>query len=164
MKHAFLPLLGALALAACASPQQYSAADDIHAFLTAVRDNNRPLFNAHVDRDALALQLEGRILRELPSDPVARGLGMIMAGPVSEAATSLLAQPRVFRAVAVHNGYDPSRPLPNKLLIAQVLRNAGAGRVCVGDAKNPCTLVFARVDGAWKLTAFEGDLRELRAS
>lgn len=165
MKRAFLSVLACLALASCASPQQYSAADDIHEFLIAVRDNDRAMFNAHVDRDSLARQLEGRILTELvPNDPLARGVGAFLAAPVADVATSLIAQPRVFRAVAVYNGYDPSKPLPRKVLIAQALKNAGNGRVCIGDSKDPCTLVFSRVGDVWRLTAFEGDLRELRNS
>ena len=164
MKRAFLSVLACLALASCASPQQYSAADDIHEFLIAVRDNDRALFNAHVDREALARQLEGRILKEIPDDPIARGVGAVLAAPLADAATGLIAQPRVFRAVAVYNGYDPAKPIPRKVLIAQALRNAGAGRVCIGDSKDPCTLVFSRVGDVWRLIAFEGDLRDLRNS
>ena len=165
MKGAFLGGLACLFLASCASPQQYSAADDIHEFLIAVRDNDRAMFNAHVDRDSLARQLEARLLKEVvPEDPVARGIGAFIAAPVADAATSLIAQPRVFRAVAIYNGYDPSKPIPRKVLIAQVLKNAGAGRVCIGDSKNPCALVFSRVGDVWRLTGYEGDLRDLRNS
>ena len=164
MRSLVLAALSCLTLAACATPQDYSAADDIHAFLVAVRDNDRALFNAHVDRVALARQLEGRILKELPTDPLMRSVGSFLAAPAADVATGLLAQPRVFRAVAVYNGYDPAKPIPRKVLIAQVLRNAGAGRVCIGDRESPCTLVFSRLDGVWRLTAFEGDLKELRAS
>ncbi len=154
----------ALGLSACAGPQQYSAADDIHEFLIAVRDNDRALFNAHVDRPALSRQLEGRILKEIPDDPLMRGIGAFLAAPAANVATELIAQPRVFRAVAIYNGYDPAKPLPKKILIAQVLKNAGNGRVCIGDRKSPCTLVFARVGDIWRLSAFEGDLKDLRAS
>lgn len=165
MKRVLLSVLACLALASCASPQQYSAADDIHEFLIAVRDNDRALFNAHVDRDALSRQLEARLLREVvPDDPLARGLGAFLAAPVADVATGLIAQPRVFRAVAIYNGYDPSRPIPRKVLIAQALKNAGHGRVCIGDAKSPCTLVFSRVGDVWRLTGYEGDLRDLRNS
>lgn len=155
-----LPLL----LSACATPQQYSAADDIHAFMIAVRDNDRAAFNAHVDRDALALQLEGRILEELPQGGTAGAIGALIAAPVAGIATDLVAQPRVFRAIAVSNGYDPAKPLPGRMLIAQALTNAGGGRVCVGDKEDPCILVFSRAGNVWKLTAFEGDLGDLRRS
>jgi hypothetical protein len=164
MKKLLLPLIAALAFTACATPQQYSAADDIHEFLIAVRDNDRAMFNAHVDRNSLSRQVESRLLAELPRDGVTRGIGLLLAAPAADAVTSLLAQPRVFRAVAVYNGYDPDKPIPRKIVIAQVLRNAGNGRVCIGDADDPCTLVFTRLDGAWKLTAFQGDLKDLRAS
>ena len=163
MRKLVFALAAALALCACAGPQKYAAADDIHAFLTAVRDNDRALFDVHVDRRALSRQLEQRIVSELPSDPVSRSLGAVMAGPTAGVVTNLLAQPRVFRAVAVYNGYDPAKPLPPRALIAQVLKSAGDGRVCIGDAKRPCTLVFSRAGDVWRLTAFLGDLKELRA-
>ena len=164
MKTTLASCAALLALTACATPQQYSAADDIHAWLIAVRDNDRATFNAHVDRDALARQIEGRLLAELPREGIGRGLGILIAAPVAEAATGLLAQPRVFRAYAVYNGYDPAKPIPRKVVIAQYLKNAGDGRVCIGDADDPCTLVFSRQGDIWKLTAFQGDLKDLRGS
>lgn len=164
MKKILASLATLLSLTACATPQQYSAADDIHEFLIAVRDNDRAMFEAHVDRYALSRQVESRLLAELPRDGLARGLGILIAAPAADAATSLLVQPRVFRAYAVYNGYDPARPIPRRALIAQVLKNAGAGRVCIGDGDDPCTLVFSRVGDVWKLTAFQGDLTDLRAS
>jgi len=153
-----------LALTACATPQQYDAANDIHAFLVAVRDGDRDTFEAHVDRRALRQQLEYRILGELPRDPLLRALGSLVSAPVADVATDALVRPQVFRTVAIYNGYDPSRPLPRPGVIAQALRNAGAGQVCIGERKRPCTLVFAREDGVWRLVAFEGDLKDLRAS
>jgi hypothetical protein len=153
-----------LLLAACATPQDYSAAGDIHRFLIAVRDNDRAAFDAHVDRVALRRQVEGRLIDELPKDPIQRGVGLLIAQPVAKMATELLVQPRVFRAVAVYNGYDPAKPIPRAALIAQVVRSAGNGQVCIGDKKSPCTLVFAREGDVWRLIAFQGDLDDLRAS
>lgn len=162
MKRLLLALT--LVASACATPQQYSAADDIHAFMIAVRDNDRTSFNAHVDRDALALQLEGRILKELPKDGTVGTISALIAAPVAGFATDLVAQPRVFRAIAVTNGYDPAKPLPGRMVIAQALTSAGGGRVCVGDKEDPCILVFSRAGDVWKLTAFQGDLDDLRRS
>lgn len=164
MKPILAAVLAGLLLTACATPQQYDAARDIHAFLIAVRDGDRATFETHVDRRALRRQLEYRIIDELPRDPVLRALGSLVSAPVANVATDALLRPQVFRTVAVYNGYDPSRPLPRPALIAQALRNAGSGQVCIGDRKSPCTLVFAREEGVWRLVAFEGDLRDLRAS
>lgn len=149
-------------LAACASPQQYDAAADIHAFLIAVRDGDRVAFDAHVDRIALRQQVEGRLLREAPSD--LRGLSAILSPALASVATDVLLRPQVFRSVAIMNGYEPGQPIPRPTVIAQALRSAGPGRVCIGERDRPCTLVFTREEGVWRLTAFEGDLRDLRAS
>ena len=164
MKRTIAALLAVLTLTACATPQQYDAASDIHAFLVAIRDGDRATFDAHVDRYALRQQLEYRIIQELPRDPVLRALGSLVSAPIAGVATDALVRPQEFRCVAVYNGYDPGRPLPRPALIAQALRNAGSGQVCIGDRKSPCTLVFARDDGVWRLVAFQGDLKNLRAS
>ena len=57
-----LSALLALSLGACATVQRYDAAGDIHAFLIAIRDNDKAAFDAHVDRPALKAQMHARIL------------------------------------------------------------------------------------------------------
>ena len=69
----------------------------------------------------------------------------------------------MFRAAAIELGYDPARALPSSLAIAGALRPVGGGRVCAAAAKDkPCLFTFERQDGVWRLTAFDGDLGELK--
>lgn len=159
--------LVALILASCATVQRYDAAQDVHALLVAIRDNDRASFDRHVDRQALKRQLEGRLIDETQGSGapgLLQGLGVTLAEPISELAGELLIQPRVFRWVAEHYGYRRSDPIPGPAAISPALRPVGGGRVCaVAASGGPCVLVFTRLDGVWKLTGFEGDISMLRA-
>lgn len=159
--------LALLTLAACATVQRYDAAQDVHALLVAIRDNDRAAFDRHVDRRALKRQLEARLIDEAQESGAPRllqGLGITLAEPVSALAGDLLIQPRVFRWVAEYYGYRRTDPLPGPVAISPVLRPIGGGRVCaIADQGGPCVLVFSRVDGVWKLTGFEGEISMLRA-
>src|SRR5579864_8276470 len=99
-------LAGALALlilAACATTQRIAAAGDVHALMIAIRDDDRAAFDAHVDRDALERQLEGRILERTQgpaASDAARSLGAMLAQPLSRLAGEALLRPKVFRTVA----------------------------------------------------------------
>ena len=83
-------------VAACATTQRYSAAGDVHALMVAIRDNDGPTFDAHVDRRALEAQIQDLIMQRAArpgtSDAV-RGLGAILSGPLARAAGGLLIQP-----------------------------------------------------------------------
>ena len=132
MRLRHLPALAlALAAAACATVPRLSAANDIHAFLVAVRDGDRARFDAHVDRGALKTQLRSRVLGETAR---ANGtgswatLGAALAGPLVDVAVDALVQPAVFRAEAVRLGYDPARPIPSTLALASLVRPVGDGR------------------------------------
>jgi hypothetical protein len=48
-----LVVLAALALSACATAQKLGAANDVHALLISIRDNDHAAFDAHVDHEAL---------------------------------------------------------------------------------------------------------------
>lgn len=147
----------ALVLSGCATAQRYDAAGDVHALLVAIRDNDRPAFEAHVDRPGLKRQIEGRIVRE------AGPLGALLAGPVANFAGDALVQPQVFRAVASYYGYTPDKPLPDRLAIGAALRPTGDGRVCAPRKKDgPCLLIFENQGGVWRLSSFEGEISDLR--
>lgn len=167
MKRLSIVLL-ALALSACATLPKLDAANDVHAFLVAVRDGDRPAFDAHVDREALKAQLRARVMAETAkSSPNGAAslsaLGAFLAGPLVDVAVDALLRPEVFRAVAEMHGYSASTPIPGSFAIAQMVRPLGAGLVCVTTKKDgPCLLDFKDEAGTWRLTGFEGDLSLLR--
>lgn len=159
-------LAGALSLGACATLQQYEAAGDIHAFLVAIRDGDQATFEAHIDRPALKTQMRARLIGYVlqRKDAGAFGaLGAALAGPVADFAVDALAQPQVFLAVAEAEGYSPDQPIPGRAWLAPLIRPIDADRACVTTrAGGPCVLVFRNEGGAWKLIAFEGDLKTLK--
>ncbi|MBE7217943.1 MAG: DUF2939 domain-containing protein [Caulobacteraceae bacterium] len=160
-----LALSAALALAAagCATVPRLSAANDIRAFLVAVRDGDRAGFDAHVDRAALKTQLRSRILGETARAHGTQSwatLGAALAGPLVDVGVDALVQPEVFRAEAVRLGYDPDQPIPPALALAPYVRPLGDGRVCVITAQGgPCVFDFDNEAGAWRLTGYDGPLR-----
>ncbi len=88
-------------LAACASTARLSAADDIHAFLLAIRDDDKAAFNAHVDRPALKAELQDRLVAEAARQDSGLGaLAAALGAPLVDVAVDHLVQPEVFRAVA----------------------------------------------------------------
>lgn len=165
MFRRFLPLLAALSLAGCATVQKYDASADIHGFLVAVRDGDRRAFDAHVDKPALKAQLRARLIAEVATVHGADSnetAGAVLAGPLVDIGVEVLVRPEVFRAAADLLGYGPERPIPNALVIGQMVRPLSNGRVCVVYDK-ACGFIFKREDGVWKLIAFEGDIGSLTA-
>jgi hypothetical protein len=161
-----LVILGlSLALSACATAQRLTAANDVHALLVAIRDNDRQTFDARVDRAALEHELEGRLMEQghKASSGSLGALGAMLAPALAQFAGDALIQPKVFRQVAEYYGYKASEPLPNTLAIAGSLKALPDGRVCATRKKNgPCMLVFTQGPGGWRLTSFEGDISMLR--
>lgn len=159
-------LAAALALTACATAQRLSAANDVHALLVAIRDDDRAAFDAHVDRPALKREIEGRLVertREMKGGDSWKALGAMLAPALADIAGDALVQPKVFRQVAEYYGYKASTPLPGAIAIAGSLKPMKDGRVCATKSKNgPCMLVFTQEAGVWKLTGFEGDISMLR--
>ena len=151
-------------LAACATGERISAAGDVHTLLVAIRDDDKPAFDAHVDRRALEAQIQARIVdRTRGSSDAVRGLGVILSGPLARAAGGVLIQPEVFRAVADYYGYKPGMPIPGTFAIASALRPLPDGRVCATRShKGPCLVTFANEDGVWRMVSFDGDAAMLR--
>jgi hypothetical protein len=155
-----LPLaIAALTLTGCQTVQRVDAAADVHAFLIAIRDNDRQGFNAYVDKAALSRELEGRIdqlVGQRTDDRGGRAAAALLAGPLARAAADAALRPDVFRAIAVSLGYSPDRPIPGQFAIAQALRPAGDGQVCAAKAKDkPCLLTFTHEGDVWRLTAVD---------
>ena len=148
-------------LTACATAQKLGAANDVHALLVAIRDDNQAVFDAHVDRPALKRQIQGMI--ETKAAKRYGALAAALAPGLADFAGDTLVQPGVFRQVASQYGYGPDAKIPNPLVITQALKPLPDGRVCATKKKDgPCTLVFTKEDGVWKLTGFEGDVKDLR--
>ncbi|MGH7022497.1 MAG: DUF2939 domain-containing protein [Caulobacteraceae bacterium] len=166
MRQAFVAVLAGLLLAGCATTERLSAANDVHALMIAIRDDDQPAFDAHVGRRALEAQIQARIVARAaaPGSPEAvKGLGLILSGPLARAAAGLLIQPEVFRAVADYYGYKPSTPIPGTFAIAHALRPLPDGRVCaVTRRRGNCLVTFANEDGIWRLVSFDGNAGMLR--
>jgi hypothetical protein len=162
--RAILLTVVALLLSACATAQKLDAANDVHALLIAIRDNDQAAFDAHVDRRALKNEIQGRLVAEAKKDPRLSGIAAILAPGLAELAGETLVQPAVFRRVAEYYGYTPQTRIPNSIAISQTLRRLPDGRVCAIRKKDgPCLLIFTKgADGRWKLSGFEGELSMLR--
>jgi hypothetical protein len=156
----------ALALGACATADRVDAAADIHAFLVAVRDNDKVGFEQHVDRGALTRSFEYRIQAEAARADTPKEIKIAAAalsGPAAKVAEATLVRPSVFRFVAYNLGYKPGEPLPKTIHIAAALRPVDSGRVCAAESKkSPCLLTFAREGDAWRLVSIDAPLRDLR--
>lgn len=163
MRTIFLSLM-AFALACCASVEKLDAANDVHALLISIRDNDQAAFDAHVDRAALKTEIEARLVVEAAKDNRLGGLASILAPGLAEFAGEALVQPSAFRMVAERYGYTPQTKIPGPVVISQALKTMPDGRVCATRQKDgPCLLIFTKgADDRWRLSGFEGDLAELR--
>lgn len=163
MRTIFLSLL-TLAVAACASVEKLDAANDVHALLISIRDNDQAAFDAHVDRTALKTEIQARLVAEAAKDKRLGSLAAILAPGLAEFAGEALVQPSTFRRVAERYGYTPQTKIPGPVVISQALRTMPDGRVCATRQKDgPCLLIFTKgADDRWRLSGFEGDLAELR--
>ncbi|HEY7853451.1 MAG TPA: hypothetical protein VIB82_10795 [Caulobacteraceae bacterium] len=162
--RAALAIAGLALLTACATGERISAAGDVHTLLVAIRDDDKPAFDAHVDRRALEGQIQARIVeRTARSGEAVRGLGVVLSGALAHAAGGLLIQPEVFRAVADYYGYRPGMPIPGTFAIASTLRPLPDGRVCATRShRGPCLVTFANEQGVWRMVSFDGDAEMLR--
>lgn len=154
-----------LALTACATVHRLTAANDVHALLVSIRDNDRATFDAHVDRRALQDEIAARLAEQgrKSSSSSLGALGAMLAPSLAQFAGDALIQPKVFRQVAEYYGYKADTQIPSALAIAGSLKAMPDGRVCATRKKNgPCMLVFTQEAGVWRLTGFEGDTSMLR--
>jgi hypothetical protein len=152
-------LLSLAVLGGCATGERVSAAGDVRSLLVAIRDDDRPAFDAHIDRAALEAEVQSIIVEQTKASGLGAGvtgLGLLVSGPLSRAAVKIVVRPEVFRAIADDYGYRPDQPLPGTLALAAALTPLPHGRVCARDAKSgACLLTFTDEDGVWKLTGFD---------
>src|SRR3954447_888332 len=121
MRRWLLGLMGVLALSACASVQRLDAANDVHALLISIRDEDNATFDAHVDRAALKQQFQAKLDRQIGDDKRLGGLAAILGPSVIDFAGDALVQPRVFKRVAQQYGYTPNTKIPNVVEVAGAL-------------------------------------------
>ncbi|HZZ68826.1 MAG TPA: hypothetical protein VFE18_11705 [Phenylobacterium sp.] len=153
------PLLALLALSACATAQKIGAANDVHALLVSIRDNDTAAFDAHVDHEALKAELQTRLAQNKKT----KDLAALLGPSVIDFADQALVRPKTFRFVAEQYGYKRDSQIPGAIAISQALKTLPDGRVCATKKKDgPCLLVFTKEQGVWKLTSFEGDSSMLR--
>ena len=156
-------ILAALALSSCATAQKLGAANDVHALLISIRDNDTTAFDAHVDHEALKAQLKTRLGDVIGKNKTANDLAALLGPSVVDFADQALVRPKTFRMVAEQYGYKADTKIPNPLVISQALKTLPDGRVCATKKKDgPCILVFTKEQGVWKLSGFEGDFSMLR--
>ena len=160
-----LALAAALSLTvtACASVQRLDAANDVHALLVSIRDNDSAAFDAHVDHDALKRELSAKLADRIGKDDRMKGLARLLGPSVIDFADQALVQPKTFRTVAEQYGYKSDTKIPSAVAIAAALKTLPDGRVCATKKKGgTCVLTFTKENGAWKLTSFDGDFSTLR--
>ena len=163
MRRLILALAATLALGACATAQKLGAANDVHALLISIRDDDSATFDAHVDHAALKQELQARLGDALGKNKKTRDLAALLGPSVVDFADQALVRPQTFRMVAEQYGYRRDTQIPNSIAIAQALKTLPDGRVCATRKKDgPCLLVFTKEQGVWKLTSFEGDSSMLR--
>jgi hypothetical protein len=147
------------ALAGCATGERVSAAGDVRDLLLAIRNDDRPAFDAHIDRLALEAEMQSIIVERSRTSPLGAGgaaLGLLASGPLSHAAARIVLRPDVFRTIADYYGYRPDQPIPGTFSLAAALTPLPHGRVCARDARSGrCLLTFTDEDGVWKLTGFD---------
>ena len=152
-----LALVAASLFAACSTVPRFEAANDIHAFLVAIRDGDRAGFDAHVDKPALKTNLKARVLGEGGRKDALGGVGAFLAGPLVDIAVDAAARPEVFRAVAAQYGYTTEKPLPSTLAIAALVKPLDGARACTTQRHGgPCVFIFKNEDGVWRLIDFQG--------
>ena len=156
-------ILAALALSSCATAQKLGAANDVHALLISIRDNDTTAFDAHVDHEALKAQLKTRLGDVIGKNKTANDLAALLGPSVVDFADQALVRPKTFRMVAEQYGYKADTKIPGAIAISQALKTLPDGRVCATKTKDgPCLLMFTKEDGVWKLSGFEGESSMLR--
>jgi hypothetical protein len=144
----------AVALGGCDIGVRTDAGRAIERFLKAVHDDDRPAFEAAIDRNALRADLRDQLT------DLGRAKGVIVEGGPSEFALDRMISPAAFRLVEAKTGQVLTHA-PNAAEIALIMKVRDKAHVCVGDPLKPrCTLSFARRGGVWRLVGMQAtDLR-----
>ena len=163
MRKILIAATALLTLSACASAQKLGAANDVHALLLSIRDNDSQTFDAHVDHEALKKQLQAQLDQRMGQNKKVRELAALLGPSVVDFADQALIQPKTFKMVAEQYGYSSTTKIPGPIAISTTLKTLPDGRVCATKKKDgPCVLTFTKEQGVWKLTSFDGDFSTLR--
>src|ERR1700761_7646961 len=108
-------VLAALALSACATAQKLGAANDVHALLISIRDNDSATFEAHVDHAALKAQMQTVIDSQMATNKKLQGIAALLGPKALDVADQLLVQPKTFRMVAEQYGYKSDTKIPGAI-------------------------------------------------
>lgn len=149
MRRLILAAAALSLLAACqGTDTRVDAAGDVHAFLTAVKDDDRTTFDAHVDRDALSSHLTEQFVAQAR----AQGAEEAMARALARGAADEMITPGNFRTAWTASGAGDR--VPSQAEIAAGLRVLSESEVCVPSApgREDCVLTFARTGETWRLT------------
>jgi hypothetical protein len=137
---------------------QYDAAEDVRAFIVAVRENDTATFERHIDRPALRAQMLEQVRGALGGQGGA--LGEALGQGLAEGAVDQLLRPESFQ-LALRQAGAPERT-PTAAEIATQLRVVEDGRVCLPRSQDgPCAITFAQGAGeVWRLVAINaGDVK-----
>ena len=155
-----LPLLAAAALlGGCAGDVQRDAADDVRAFLHAVRTGDAAAFERHVDRPALRAQLARELRAEMPNTVA----GAERRGGLDAYVDGMISPYGLGRAMKRGDTRDRTPP---EAEVAALLIEVDERRVCLpGATREVCSLTFTRgSDAVWRLTALEIEVGEDRVT
>ena len=143
-------LAAVLLLAGCSGAQQRDAADDVRAFLHAVRTGDAAALERHVDRAALRPVLERELRSAMPNTVRAAerrgGFDAYLDGMVS---------PYGLKQAMMRG--DTRDRTPPEAEVAALLVAVDDRRVCLpGATREVCSMTFTRgPDGVWRLTALD---------
>lgn len=146
-------MLAAVAgLAACEQVDaRLDAAEDVRAFVEAVRAKDAGGFNRHVDRSALKADVRRQLqARAEDGDPAA----LLLGSRQGERLLDGLITPESFNFALERAGPALART-PSAPEIAALLKPAGADRFCLpeGGLEGPCAATFARQGDTWRLVS-----------
>jgi hypothetical protein len=131
--------------------QQLDAAEDVRAFLVAVRAGDRAGFDRHVDRAALKADIQRQAgVRAAAGDPAAALIQTEHGGRLLDTLIGPETFQYALRSVPVLADRTPTAPE-----LAAVLRTLDENRVCLpeGGLEGPCAATFARQGEVWRLVA-----------
>ena len=145
--RAALTLMLALLLGACGAAVRRDAADDVQAFLDAVRADDVRAIETHLDRKALRADLKAQLL----DMPEVADLHAQLGGGVGDVAVDRMIVPQV--AMLARDGPLVAAPEPEPTAVARQLKVVDRRRVCLVDpgVRDLCLLTFAKQGKAWKL-------------
>jgi hypothetical protein len=139
-------------LAACERANaQLEAAQDVRAFIVAVKEQDRTAFDRHVDREALKADVRRQLqARGAEGDPA----GLLLGSRQGERLLDGLIAPESFNFALQQAGPVLDRT-PSAPEIAALLKPAGENRLCLpeGGVQGPCAVTFAKQGDDWRLVS-----------